>query len=127
MTAVLARLRLSRTNQKFCAQLALSHPPKIFAELSASKWWQSAFFMGGHAAAYYACAAWRLGAELDRKHYRVLQEWQPPKLPVSGADLLSHGVDNGPALGQMLKEAEVLWVQSSFTMSKSGLLSALVR
>ena len=124
---VLPRLRLSRANQKFCAKLATSHPPQTFADLSASQWRQSAFFMGGHAAAYYACAAWRLGAELDRQHYRVLHDWQPPKLPVSGADLLSHGVDNGPALGQMLKTAEVLWVQSNFTMTKSILLAALVK
>ena len=127
LTTVLTRLRLSRANQKFCAQLASSHPLQIFADLSALQWRQSAFFMGGHAAAYYACAAWRLGAELDRQHYRVLQEWQPPKLPVSGADLLSHGVDNGRALGQMLKRAEMLWVQSNFTMTKTTLMAALVK
>ena len=126
-TKVLARLRLSRANQKFCAKLAASHPLQIFADLSSSKWQQSAFFMGGQAAAYYACAAWRLGEELDRQHYRVLHQWQPPKLPVSGADLLSHGVDNGPALGQMLLRAETLWVQSDFTMTKPTLLATLVQ
>jgi len=126
VTKVLARLRMSRANQKFCAKLAASHPPQTFADLSASKWQQSAFFMGGQAAAYYACAAWRLGAELDHHRYRVLHQWQLPKLPVSGSDLLSHGVDNGPALGQMLKRAEMLWVQSNFTMTKSTLLAAVV-
>ena len=127
ITKVLARLRLSRANQKFCEKLAASNPPQIFADLSASKWRQSAFFMDGQAAAYYACAAWRLGTELDRQHYRILHEWRPPKLPISGADLLSHGVDNGRALGQMLKTAEVLWVQSNFTMTKSNLLAALFK
>ena len=127
VTTVLARLRLSRANQKFCAQLAASRPPQIFADLSASGWRQSAFFMDGRAAAYYACAAWRLGAVLDRQHYRALHQWQPPKLPVSGADLLSHGVDNGPAVGQMLKSAETLWVQSDFTMTKPALLAAVVK
>ena len=123
---VLARLRLSRANQKFCAKLGASRPPQIFADLTGSKWQQSAFFMGGQAAAYYACAAWRLGAELDRHHYQVLHQWQPPKLPVSGADLLSHGVDNGLALGQMLKRAEDMWVQSNFTMTKPTLLASLL-
>ena len=126
ITKVLARLRLSRANQKFCEKLAASNPPQIFADLSASKWRQSAFFMDGQAAAYYACAAWRRGVELDRQHYRVLHQWQPPKLPVSGADLLSHGVDNSPALGQMLKRAESLWVQSDFTLTKTKLLATLV-
>ena len=122
---VLASLRLSRANQKFCAQLAASHSPQIFADLSASNWRQYAFFLDGCAAAYYACAAWRLGKVLDQQRYRVLHQWQPPKLPVSGADLLSHGVDNGPALGQMLETLERLWVQSDFTMSKTALLATL--
>ena len=127
VTSVLARLRLSREDQKFCAQLASSNPLQIFADLSATNWRQSAFFMGGRAAAYYACAAWRLGAVLDQQHYQALQQWQPPKLPVSGADLLSHGVDNGAAVGQMLKRAEALWVESGFTMTKEALLAAVVK
>jgi len=40
---------------------------------------------------------------------------------------LSHGVDNGPAVGQMLKSAETLWVQSDFTMTKPALLAAVVK
>ena len=127
VTMVLERLRLSRAEQKFCEQLAQSNPAQIFAQLSALNWRQSAFFMKRRAAAFYACAAWRLGKALDRQHYRVLFQWQPPKLPVSGADLLSHGVDKGQALGQMLYDAEKLWVQSNFTMTKSALLSAVVK
>ena len=126
VTTVLARLRLSRANQKFCAQLVASRTPEIFADLSASGWRQLAFFMDGRAAAHYACAAWHLGAVLDRQHYRALHQWKPPKLPVSGADLLSHGVDNDRAVGQMLRSAETLWVQSEFTMTKSALVAAVV-
>ena len=127
VTGVIARLRLSRADQKFCAQLAASNPQQIFDNLSATNWRQSAFFMDGRAAAYFACAAWRLGAALDHQHYKALHQWQPPKLPVSGADLLSHGVDNGVAVGQMVKSAEALWVQSEFTMTKSALLAAVVK
>ncbi len=124
---VLERLRLSRAEQKFCKQLAQSSPVQIFTQLSALNWRQSAFFMKSRAAAFYACAAWRLGSALDRQHYRALFQWQPPKFPVSGADLLSHGVDNGRALGQMLTTAEALWVRSDFTMTKSALLAAVVK
>ncbi len=127
VTSVLARLRLSGADQKFCAQLAASNPSQTFADLSATHWRQSAFFMDGRAAAFYACAAWRIGKVLDRQHFRVLRQWQPPKLPVSGADLLSHGVDNGPAVGQMLRSAETLWVQSEFAMTKAALIAAVVK
>ena len=125
-TTVLQRLRLSRAEEKFCGQLAQSNPAQIFAELSAPNWRQSAFYMDGRAAAYYACAAWRLGEILRPQHYQLLHQWQAPQLPISGADLLSHGVDNGPALGHMLKGAETLWVQSDFTMTKPALLAAVV-
>ena len=125
-TTVLQRLRLSRAEEKFCGQLAQSNPAQIFAELSAPNWRQSAFYMDGRAAAYYACAAWRLGEILRPQHYQLLHQWQAPQLPISGADLLSHGVDNGPALGQMLKGAETLWVQSDFTLTKPALLAAVV-
>ena len=51
-----------------------------------------------------------VSAALDRQHYRTLFQWRPPKLPVSGADLLSHGVDK-VRLGQMLYKAEKFgWV-----------------
>ena len=125
-TTVLQRLRLSRAEEKFCGQLAQSNSAQIFAELSAPNWRQSAFYMDGRAAAYYACAAWRLGEILQPQHYQLLYQWQAPQLPISGADLLSHGVDNGPALGQMLKGAETLWVQSDFTLTKPALLAAVV-
>ena len=42
-TSVLQRLRLSRAEQKFCGQLALSNPAQIFAELTAPNWQQSVF------------------------------------------------------------------------------------
>ena len=127
VTRALQRLRLSRAEQKFCGQLAQSNPAQIFAELSAPTWRQSAFHMDGCAAAYYACALWRLGEILQPQHYQLLHDWQAPQLPISGADLLSHGVDNGPALGQMLDKAEALWVQSDFTLTKPALLTALVK
>ena len=127
MTMVIDRLRLSRAEQQFCEQLAQSNPVQIFDQLSALNWRQSAFFMKRRAADFYACSAWRLGMALDRQHYRTLFQWQPPKLPISGADLLSHGVDKGQAVGQMLYDAEKLWVQSDFTMTKSALLTAVVR
>ena len=122
VTIVLERLRLSRAEQKFCEQLAKSNPAKIFAQLSALNWRQSAFFMERCAAAYYARAAWCLGKVFDRQHYLTLLHWQPPKLPISGADLLSHGVDKGPRLGEMLRAAEAHWVGESFAPSRQDLI-----
>jgi hypothetical protein len=127
LASVLRRLRFSRAAQKFCQQLVKSSTPELFAELTTPRWRQSAFFMHRRAAAIYACAAWRLRGEFRADLYQQLQQWQQPKLPLSGADLLSHGVDNGPALGHMLKYAETQWVQSDFTLTKSALLDAVMQ
>jgi len=61
------------------------------------------------------------GDRLDR-----LVNWVPPRYPLRGADLLSHGVDNGPGLGQMLNDAEARWVASGFRLEKAALLSWLI-
>ena len=126
LAGVLQRLRLSRVDQKFCLEVARSSNEKVFAMLSASRWQQLAYFMNGHAAAVYACAAWRRGEEFVSDHYQRLRQWQAPVFPLSGADLLSHGVDNGRVVGQMLSRAKRLWVQSGFILNKTALLEAVV-
>ena len=63
---------------------------------------------------------------IDAGHMAVLSGWVPPICPLSGADLLSQGVDKGPALGQMLAAAERRWVDSGFVLSKADLLSGLL-
>ena len=65
------------------------------------------------------------GHALDAARLAELASWTPPKSPICGADLLSHGVDNGPGMGQMLKAAERRWVTSDFTLGKTTLLEWL--
>jgi hypothetical protein len=71
--------------------------------------------------------SWRNLTSIDTRRCDELAAWMPPKVPICGTDLLSHGVDNGVAVGQMLESAETLWVQSEFTMTKSALLAAVVK
>ena len=51
-----------------------------------------------------------------------LQQWQVPKFPVSGRDLLSAGFKTGPALGKMMRQLHEKWKESYFTLSKEELL-----
>ena len=89
--------------------------------------WQRAiwavFREGINAGLVYVVATARAGFDVDLAHAADLALWDPPKCPISGTDLLSHGVDNGPELGQMLKEIEQRWVESSFTLSRKELLA----
>ena len=128
VTMVLERLRLSRADQKFCEQLAAVKSGANFCRfVSALTGGNLLFLWMGVRPPIMPVRHGALVRILDRQHYRILHQWHPPKLPVSGADLLSHGVDKGQAFGQMLKNAETLWVQSDFTMTKSALLAAVVK
>jgi poly(A) polymerase len=40
--------------------------------------------------------------------------WQPPRLPIAGADLLALGIEPGPRVGAILKELEAWWVAEDF-------------
>ena len=53
----------------------------------------------------------------------LVDAWQRPTMPVSGADLLKQGLAEGPAIGDSLRKLETAWIESDFTLSQSDLLS----
>lgn len=58
----------------------------------------------------------------DVKLIKALDEGADQKMPVSSKDLMALGIDAGPALGEMLKKVEKLWVDSDFVMDKATLI-----
>ncbi|MBK1793967.1 CCA tRNA nucleotidyltransferase [Devosia sp. WQ 349] len=54
---------------------------------------------------------------------RELARLPAQPLPVSGKDLMHHGLAAGPEMGQRLKKLEKAWVESGFTLSKDELLA----
>jgi len=58
----------------------------------------------------------------DVKVIKALNEGAEQKLPVSSKDLMAIGIDAGPAMGEMLKKVEKLWVDSDFVMDKATLI-----
>ena len=127
LSRTLKRMRLRRADHKFCLRVASNSKLEVFKDLIGPQWQQSAFFMQGYAAATYACMAWRLGHIFNPDHYQRIHQWQPPQFPLSGADLLSHGVDNGPVVGHLLRKAKKYWVDSNFLITKSALLDQILK
>ena len=119
------RLRLSRAEERCLARLDLGLGDDDLAMLSGARWRQAVYYLGDMAALLFAVQSWRNGHALDASRLAEFNVWTPPKNPICGADLLSHGVDNGPGLGQMLKDAERRWVTSNFTFGKAALLEWL--
>lgn len=135
---VATRLRLSRKQARLLAGLqqagaaragmasATASDGPVPDSLLADGWRQAAWFLRRDGLDPGLCYAYRMLRQQRRPDPAEVAErarWVPPICPVSGADLLSQGVDKGPALGQMLAAVETRWVQSDFTLSKVALLA----
>lgn len=55
------------------------------------------------------------------------QNYEAPVFPVTGADLLTLGIEKGPKLGKILKELEAIWIESNFSLDKEELLAKINR
>ena len=124
-TLLAKRLRLSRAEERCLTRLDLGLDDDVMTMLSSARWRQAVYYLGDMAALLFAVQSWRNGHALDAPRLAEFTSWTPPQNPVCGADLLSHGVDNGPGMGQLLKEAERRWVLSNFTLGKATLLEWL--
>jgi poly(A) polymerase len=119
------RLRLSRTEERCLTRLDRGLGEDDMTMLSGARWRQAAYHLGDMAALLFAVQSWRNGQTLEASRLAEFTAWTPPQNPICGADLLSHGVDNGPGLGQMLDDAKQRWVMSNFTLGKAALLEWL--
>ena len=119
------RLRLSRAEKRCLTRLDLGLGDDDMTMLSGARWRQVAYYLGDMAALLFAVQSWRNGHALNASRLAEFTSWTPPQNPICGADLLSHGVDNGPGLGKMLNDAERRWVTSNFTLGKATLLEWL--
>jgi tRNA nucleotidyltransferase/poly(A) polymerase len=51
-----------------------------------------------------------------------VEQWQKPEFPVRGRDLAGLGMDNGPRMGELLRDLENQWVDSGFSQDRGALL-----
>jgi poly(A) polymerase len=50
------------------------------------------------------------------------EQWQKPEFPIRGRDLAGLGVDDGPRMGELLRELENQWVDGGFSKDRGALL-----
>jgi poly(A) polymerase len=70
--------------------------------------------------------AWaRAGRDTDPAPWRQLatlpQRWSAPKFPLKAVDFVARGIAEGPALGQVLAQAEDAWLAADFPLDQSAL------
>ncbi len=50
------------------------------------------------------------------------EQWQKPEFPIRGRDLAGIGVEDGPRMGELLRELENQWVDGGFSQDRGALL-----
>ena len=45
---------------------------------------------------------------------RLPERWTPPELPVTGADVVAHGIAPGPLVGEIMRGFERWWIEQGF-------------
>jgi poly(A) polymerase len=76
-------------------------------------------------------ASWSAAAGASSGHrgwralWRAADDWTPPGLPVTGADVLALGVPKGPRVGKLLREVEAWWIDHDFVPSRPACLKRL--
>ncbi len=121
------RLRLSK-QQKQCLAWFAMLPFEDWFEAQALR---EFLYYNGSEAAQMQLVRFLLNrhAELKVSDYQPvfaeIAQWQKPRFPIAGQDLIARGFKSGFALGQVLKTLERRWVKSGFTLSKQALLTDL--
>ena len=55
----------------------------------------------------------------------VVRDWKPPIFPLDGNDVMAAGIEEGPAIGVVLRDVEAWWVGNDFAPDRPALLARL--
>lgn len=79
-----------------------------------------------HSLVLLAAADKGAGGNLDNL-YDIAVGFRPPRLPVTGADVMALGVKSGPDVGHLLSSVENWWLASDFKQGRDACLAELKR
>jgi poly(A) polymerase len=51
---------------------------------------------------------------------KMAENWQPPRFPLTGRDVMQAGVPEGPDVGRILAQVEDWWVDSDFAAGEGA-------
>ncbi len=128
LKSVAERLKLSGKQAKQL-ECWLSHSPLVspaMSEIAQKKLVRKLGHEDYVAAVQLACA---LGNG-EWKNYELLlamASWQPPEFPITAADLMAQGATQGKALGDKLRELEIIWEEGGYKLTREELLIQLPR
>jgi poly(A) polymerase len=106
---------------------ALNDAPDVSPRLTRAERQRLVYAMGQHTwHDAVALSHARSRAKRDDAQWLALRDvTEPPRFPLSGSDLLAHGIKPGPEVGRILHGLEDWWLASDFKPGKEELLKRI--
>jgi poly(A) polymerase len=126
--ALARRLKLSNEERDRLVA-ALGEEVKLTSFMSLREMRRAIYKLGNQAFCDRVMLAWAgVGGE-KAQQWRALvthgRMWTPPKLPLSGDEVMAAGVPAGPKVGIVLREVEDWWIDADFPDDKLSVIERL--
>lgn len=122
------RLKLSNEERDRLVA-ALGDDVKITSYMSLREMRRGIYKIGNEAFRDRVMLAWAASGNDKAQAWRALvahaQMWTPPKLPLTGDEVMAAGVSAGPKVGLVLREVEDWWIDADFPDDKLSVIERL--
>jgi poly(A) polymerase len=126
--AVARRLKLSNEERDRLVA-ALGDDVKITSYMSLREMRRAIYKLGNEAFRDRVMLAWAASGNDKAQAWRALvahaQMWTPPKLPLTGDEVMAAGVSAGPKVGLVMREVEDWWIDADFPDDKLSVIERL--
>jgi len=126
--ALARRLKLSNEERDRLVA-ALGSEVKITSYMSLREMRRAIYKLGNEAFRDRVMLAWAGAGGEKAQQWRALvahgQMWTPPRLPLSGDEVMAAGVPAGPKVGVVMREVEDWWIDADFPDDKLSVIERL--
>lgn len=126
--ALARRLKLSNEERDRLVA-ALGDDVKITSYMSLREMRRAIYKIGNEAFRDRVMLAWAASGNDKAQAWRALvahaQMWTPPKLPLTGDEVMAAGVSAGPKVGLVIREVEDWWIDADFPDDKLSVIERL--
>jgi poly(A) polymerase len=126
--AAARRLKLSNEERDRLVA-ALGDDVKITSYMSLREMRRAIYRIGNEAFRDRVMLAWAASGNDKAQAWRALvahaQMWTPPKLPLTGDEVMAAGVSAGPKVGLVMREVEDWWIDADFPDDKLSVIERL--
>jgi poly(A) polymerase len=126
--ALARRLKLSN-DERDRLVAALGDDVKITSYMSLREMRRAIYKLGNEAFGDRVMLAWAAAGGEKAQQWRALvthaKMWKPPKMPLTGDEVMAAGVPAGPKVGVVMREVEDWWIDADFPDDKLSVIERL--